>query len=196
MVFCSLNFLKLWYIINMVNESASKNIKFPKELDQLCIAVGRFIQYWGFKEIEGRIWCHILLSKRALCAKDLMNRTGVSKGLVSISLKRLLEYNVIREEFVIDGKIHYYQVNENITQVIKDVLRNRERKIITEILACIELVSELPKAESKGINTYRLEYLKKIVRHAQLILKTLIFTQKSIQNFFFNDAPVVEKNIQ
>ena len=69
---------------------------YPPELDQVCLMIGRFIEYWGFKDIEGRIWAHILLSNRPLCAKDLIDRLDISKGLVSMSLSRLMEYEVVR----------------------------------------------------------------------------------------------------
>ena len=89
--------------------------RIPRELDELCIEVGKFIEYWGFKHIEGRLWCHLLLADRSLCPQDLMDRTGVSKGLVSISIARLIEYEVIKLDYTEGRRTQYYQVNENIT---------------------------------------------------------------------------------
>ena len=107
--------------------------KVPKEVDNLCIKVGSFIEYWGFKKIEGRIWCHLLLSNRALCPQDLMQLTGVSKGLVSISLTRLMDYNVVRIEHKRGRRTQYYQVNENVIDVIRGVLISRESKLLEGI---------------------------------------------------------------
>jgi DNA-binding transcriptional regulator GbsR (MarR family) len=160
----------------------------PKELDETCLEVGSFVEYFGFKQVEGRIWTHTLLAKRDLCARDYMHRTGISKGLVSISIARLLEYKVLsvsREE----GKTQYYQVNMDITSVIKDVLRNRERKILSEIYSSLMLLSNISESEKRNIDLKRLKYLKGLVNNAKIVLDTLIFTKKAVNFFLFGNVP-------
>lgn len=165
-----------------------------KEIDKVCVSVGKFIEYWGFKEVEGRIWCHILLAKEPLCAQDIMDRTDITKGLASISLARLVEYNVIRiEKLNRPGKTQYYQINENVTEVIREVLRNRERKIITDVAHSIENLLDVPEEElSQYISIDRLNFLKKMVKTARSMLKALIFTEKGINAFFFGKAPTIQ----
>jgi len=160
----------------------------PKELDETCLAVGNFIEYFGFKQIEGRIWAHTLLAKKDLCARDYMERTGVSKGLISISLARLLEYNVLnisREE----GKTHYYHVNMDIASIIKNVLRRRERKLLSEINSTVDLLLNISARESRNIDLKRLNYLKELVSRAKIVLDTIIFTKKAVNLFFFKKVP-------
>ena len=164
----------------------------PKELDDVCLAVGSFIEYWGFKSIEGRLWCHILLSSRPLCAQDLILRTGVTKGLVSISLARLLEYEVIRIEFIQGKRTQFYQVNEDVTSVIKGVLRNRERKILSDVLSTIGLLKSLSRDELVGISSKRLQFLTKMVEISQSLLDTFLFKDKKISTFFFGNAPKIK----
>ena len=160
----------------------------PKELDEVCLAVGDFIEYFGFKQIEGRLWAHTMLAKQDLCSRDYMFRTGISKGLVSISIARLLDYNVLkisREE----GKTVYYQVNMDVASVIKDVLRRRERKLLSKIDSSLDLLLNISKSESQNIDLKRLKYLKNLVSNAKKILDTLIFTQKAVNLFLFSKVP-------
>ncbi|MFQ5770977.1 MAG: hypothetical protein ACE5HX_10610, partial [bacterium] len=56
---------------------------------RLAESVGEFIKYWGFKEIHGRIWVHIYLSQAPITAKDLTEKLGVTKGLISMMLSEL-----------------------------------------------------------------------------------------------------------
>ena len=114
------------------------------EIDHLCLKIGKFIEYWGFKEIEGRIWCHLLLAQRPLCPSDLINRTGVSKGLISIALSRMIEYNVIRLEHKEGRRTQFYQINENVTQVIKGVLNSREKNMLLQIEQAVHSLEKLP----------------------------------------------------
>lgn len=164
----------------------------PRELDELCIEVGKFIEYWGFKEIEGRLWCHLLLANKPLCPQDLMDRTGVSKGLVSISIARLLEYEVIRHEYTKGRRTQYFQINENITDVIQNVLRSRERKMISGIQKAVDLLGGLPKEQLQDINLKRIAFLQKMVKTASNYLEILIFGGGKISNFIFDKAPLIK----
>lgn len=165
--------------------------KVPKEVDKLCIKVGSFIEYWGFKEIEGRIWCHLLLSDIALCPQDFMERTGVSKGLVSISLARLLEYDVVRLEYIRGRRTQYYQVNENVVDVIKGVLISRESKLLESIEQSVMALKKLPKSQTSGLSLERAEFLLKFVKTASHYLKVLIFGGDKISRLFFDKAPMI-----
>lgn len=166
--------------------------KLPKELDELCIKVGTFIEYWGFKEIEGRIWCHLLLSDRALCPQDLIERTGVSKGLISISLARLLEYDVIRLEYTEGRRTQYFQVNENVMEVIRGVLISRERELLKSILESVQALKKLPQNKVEGLNTNRINFLLGFVKAANQYLKILIFGGDKISKLLFEKAPSVK----
>ncbi|MCO4793526.1 MAG: hypothetical protein KC493_07435 [Bacteriovoracaceae bacterium] len=170
----------------MVNKS-----KIPLELDGLCIEVGKFIEYWGFKEIEGRIWCHLLLSSRPLCPQDLIDRTGVSKGLVSLSLSRLIEYDVIRLEYTQGRRTQFFQVNENVTEVIKGVLRTRERKMMAKIENSLSLLKNIPPEELGNVNLKRLKFLHKFVKTASYYLGVLLFGGDKISGLIFEKAPKV-----
>ena len=165
--------------------------KVPKEVDQLCLKVGSFIEYWGFKEIEGRIWCHLLLSNRPLCPQDFMDRTGVSKGLVSISLSRLLEYEVVRLEYTRGKRTQFYQVNENVVDVIKGVLMSRESKLLETIQQSVMALKKLPKSQTSELSLERAEFLLKFVKTASHYLKVLLFGGEKISRLFFDKAPTI-----
>lgn len=163
------------------------------ELDEVAQSIGQFIEYWGFKEIEGKIWTHIFLSDRALCAQDLMDRLGVSKGLISISVKRLLDFEVIRVDYTRSKRTQYFQINEDVTTVIKQVLRSRERKMMGEIKSRSEMLSTLSPAQSKGINYNRVKFLIKMISVGQKILDAIIFTTEKLPSMVFGKAPKIEK---
>jgi len=105
---------------------------------RLAESVGEFIKYWGFKEIQGRIWVYIYLSKNPITATDLTEKLGVTKGLVSIALSEMLAYQVIEKVNLGSAKSPGYQSSTDLVQVIYNVLRNRELKLTTKILDNVE----------------------------------------------------------
>ena len=92
----------------------SNQIKISPELEDLAHQIGEFMEYWGFKKVHGQIWCHLFLSSTPLDASELMSRLGISKALVSISLKELLKYEVIRESGKSDRGTRCYQATEDV----------------------------------------------------------------------------------
>lgn len=152
------------------------DIDIPKELKELANEVGHFMEYWGFKKIHGQIWAHLYLSERPLDAKDLMNRLDVSKGLISISIKDLLEYDVIQELGKSAEGTKIYGATPNVVKVITSVLRNRELKLLGHSKLALEGLKTLPKhsREKAEISEERLKLLSKMIATSETSLKAII----------------------
>ncbi|MFQ5709490.1 MAG: GbsR/MarR family transcriptional regulator [bacterium] len=142
---------------------------------QLAEAVGAFIKYWGFKEIHGRIWLHVYLSKKPITAKELTQKLGVTKGLISTAISELLAYQVIERVSLGDARSPGYQSNTDLVQVIYNVLRNRELKMTRAILHKIGLLA----AEMQHSDPETLEKLHQLQDMTQFALDSL---QKLLHN--------------
>lgn len=103
------------------------------KVNRLADEVGQFIQYWGFKCIHGKIWTHIYLAPHPLDAAELMARLKISKSLVSITLADLLQYNVILPHGKSSRDTCVYIANPNVKEVILEVLRQREMKMMSRL---------------------------------------------------------------
>jgi DNA-binding transcriptional regulator GbsR (MarR family) len=109
-------------------------MRISNDLSKVADGVGNFIKYWGFKKIDGMIWAHIFLAPKPLSAKDLMDRLKISKAQVSLSLKELLRFEVVVEAGKGDYGTMYYKSSEQLGTVIQSVLKNREHKMLSQIL--------------------------------------------------------------
>ncbi len=154
----------------------AKKVNLGPEVEKLTAQIGDFMHYWGFKKIHGQIWAHIFLSQDPLDAQSLMDRIGVSKALISISLKDLLNYDVIKEVGKSDRGTFLYEPNPNVVDVILNVLRKRERKILADIDVSYKTVRDLSQEEKKrmNLNQRRIRMMGKMIKEAQNTLSTLI----------------------
>lgn len=136
------------------------------ELEEFANQVGLFMEYWGFKKVHGQIWSHIYLSREPLDAAELMRRLQISKALVSISLKELLDFEVIEETGKSARGTRLYRAREDLGAVILDTLRRRERKMMARILASYSLLEKLDEEEldQHGIERYRVNFLGALIR--------------------------------
>lgn len=148
------------------------------ELMALAKEVGNFIQYWGFKKIHGQIWTLVFLSERPLNSTIITKKLNVSKALISLAIKDLLQYKVI-EIVEKKNKEIYFRSNPDIFSVIRHVLETRESKMLEKIL---KTHSEFGKtnpcsgnAEFK-IDSNKVEELGFMIMAAQGTLQSLIKT--------------------
>jgi DNA-binding transcriptional regulator GbsR (MarR family) len=138
-------------------------------LDLLAQEIGKFIRYWGFKKIHGRIWCHIYLSPVPLDAGTLMKRLQVSKALMSLSLNDLLDHKVIAEAGKSDRGTQTYVANPNVLDVILNVLKQREKNLLNKIEDCHKKLKDIPE-----VNPHRLEAMRLMIREAQQTLDGIL----------------------
>ena len=60
-------------------------------------AVGEAIEFWGFKHNQGRVWGLLYLRAQPMTAGELQRLLGLSKGAVSMLLKDLEQWKVVRK---------------------------------------------------------------------------------------------------
>lgn len=154
----------------------SETVVIPPELEDLANEVGDFICYWGFKKIHGKIWTHIFLSAQPIDAGQLMQRLGVSKALISLSLNDLLRYDVILESGKSARGTQTYVANPDVLDVILNVLRRRERKMLAKAETSHKMLGSL-SSESLNraqLSPDRIQAIGVMISQAQNALLSLL----------------------
>lgn len=146
------------------------------ELEDVVNRIGEFIEYWGFKNVHGRIWAHLFLAGRPLDSHCLTARAGISKALLSMSLNELLDYDVIQTVGKSKSGAFLYDTNQDLATVIAGVLRKRERRMLSGLSSASQSLSSLP-FELQGectVNRERAEKLRDFVSTAESTLESLL----------------------
>lgn len=128
---------------------ADKNIRIPPELEDVVNQIGEFTQHWGFKNVHGRIWVHLFLTSEPLDAADLIERLKISKALVSMSINDLIDYDVIQANGKSSRGSTLYRANPDVISVIENVLRKRERHMLSRISTATRLLKKLSNSVIK-----------------------------------------------
>lgn len=146
------------------------------EMQDLAEQIGEFIHYWGFKRVHGRIWTHLYVAQKPLDAADLVRQLKISKALVSISLRELLEYEVIEEVGKSPRGTHLYRTNPDILKVILSVLRQREKRILSRIQAAQETLEKTSSDDrtAHGMSERNIAQLGELVQKATIGLESFI----------------------
>lgn len=154
-----------------------RNDKLPSELYELEQIVGEFMHYWGFKAIHGRIWAHLFVSAAPLDSLELMRRLRVSKGLMSLALRELLDYDVIQNDHVGKHGTTFYKPNPEIIKVISNVLKKRELEMLKRAHHCsLNLKKALEKVQIKAqpISSTQVDHVIEITQTAEFLLAAFL----------------------
>lgn len=153
---------------------SDKPVKVQPELEDVATQIGEFIEYWGFKNVHGRIWAHLFLSATPLDAADLIERLQISKALVSMSLSELAEYDVVQTAGKsLRGTITYI-ANPNVTSVVTGVLRKRERRMLARIAAATKVLKEHRKQVGVALSDERIDTMDEMVKAAEMSLDAIL----------------------
>lgn len=150
-------------------------------LRALAASVGDFIRYWGFRRIHGQLWTQIYLSKTPLSGAELVRNLGVSKALVSPALSELLRYKLIQFQET-DGRTKKYSASPEVFEVIRNILKEREKRFIDNAQKNYELLQNFESEQydqNSKVDHDRLDALGSMISAAGFALDFII---KSSEN--------------
>ncbi len=148
-----------------------------RQVVQVCEAAGRFIEYWGFKAIHGRVWTLLALRAQPLSQTEIAQTLGVSRSLISGAVAELMEYGLVRP---VDGhRTAPYEAVMNFWPTIADVLRSREWMLLEGARLALEgAIEEAEYATSQGeavpYDVERMRLLLGLTEVGQSLLRILM----------------------
>lgn len=118
----------------------------PKEIQEgLMEAMGRITSFWGFSKIMGQLYGLLYLSPKPLTLDQMSESLSISKGNVSINIRALERWNMVKTVWVKGDRKDYYEAEIDFWKIVRGVLREREKKEFD--LALDSVSSLLNKAE-------------------------------------------------
>ncbi|MET0340659.1 MAG: ArsR family transcriptional regulator [Polyangiales bacterium] len=154
----------------------------------LSDALGRLMEFWGFKRHMGRIWTILYLSDEPLGATELRDKLQLSAGSVSMALNELLRWGVVKKLWVHGQRRDHFVAESNLWKMISRVFRERELVEILEAIGAMEsaLGSLEEKAKSRDPATRaraltqraRIERLLELSRLGRKLIEGLLETAR------------------
>lgn len=120
--------------------------------EQVAEAIGRLIEFWGFKRNMGRIWTVLYLSDAPLPAVAIQSRLSLSAGTVSMTLKGLLHWGVAHRAQVEGERREYYAPERDIWKMVSRVYAEREREEVLHAIDTMNDAIEFTDAKSHSPN--------------------------------------------
>jgi DNA-binding transcriptional regulator GbsR (MarR family) len=127
-------------------------------------AVGRLMEFWGFRRHMGRIWTILYLSPEPMTTGDLSETLRLSSSAVSLSLGELVRWGAVRKTWRPGERKDFYEAEGRIWKLLRRVYERRELNLIKEASdAFARAQDRLSKARSElgAEDRRRVDYMRK-----------------------------------
>jgi DNA-binding transcriptional regulator GbsR (MarR family) len=95
-------------------------------------AMGRLMEFWGFRRHMGRLWTILYLSPEPMTTADLSETLQLSSSAVSLSLGELVHWGAVRKIWRPGERKDFYQAESSVWKLLRRVYERRELNLIRE----------------------------------------------------------------
>lgn len=95
-------------------------------------AMGRLMEFWGFRRHMGRIWTVLYLSPEPMTTLGLSETLQLSSSAVSLSLAELVRWGAVRKTWRPGERKDFYEAETSVWKLLRRVYERRELSLIRE----------------------------------------------------------------
>lgn len=92
---------------------------------------------WGINRTVGQIYAVLFLSAEPLCADALVQALGVSRSNVSMGLKELESWNLVRRRHLPGDRREHFDTPEDIWQIVRTLIAERKKREVDPTLSTL-----------------------------------------------------------
>lgn len=152
-------------------------------------AVGNVIEFWSFKRSHGMVWALLYLRGRPLDATTIQGDLGLSKGGVSMAVRELEQWGVVRRVRTPGEGIWRYLAETDFLGMIGKVVAEREGALVDSVARDLSRAeaqaqrSEKPADPDALMRLGRMRALADLVSNAlRAFLHTASFNVQPLRN--------------
>jgi DNA-binding transcriptional regulator GbsR (MarR family) len=157
----------------------------------LMEAMGRITAFWGFSKIMGQLYGLLYLSPKPLTLDEMSESLSISKGNVSINIRALERWNMVKTVWVKGDRKDYYEAEPDFWKIVKGVLREREKKefdlaldSVSKLLHKSEAAQKLSKNAETAFAIERLKRLEDFIQTMDKMVGVLLTLEDLKRNLF------------
>ena len=120
---------------------------------KFVIHFGEMGARWGMNRTVGQIYAVLFLSTEALCADDLVAALGVSRSNVSMGLKELQAWQLVRLQHRPDDRRDFFSTPSDLWEIVRTLIDQRKAREIDPTLTLLRELQLEPDFEQSDEHT-------------------------------------------
>jgi DNA-binding transcriptional regulator GbsR (MarR family) len=98
---------------------------------------------WGINRTVGQIYALLFLSEQPLNAEQMVEKLGFSRSNVSMGLKELQAWNLVRLKHLPDDRRDYFTAPDDLWEIVRTLVAERKKREIDPTLTKLREIAEL-----------------------------------------------------
>ena len=132
--------------------------------------MGEISRFWGFSPVMGQIYGLMYLATGPTTAETIMQELGASKGNVSMNLRNLDRWGMVRKLRKPGDRKEYYEVETDFIRIFINMLMERKNRDFDRSLRTVTNCLEGLKGAQKNKETV---LMRERLLHMEKFFKTL-----------------------
>ena len=159
-------------------------VQMDEAIKEFINNLGRIANFFGFNRLMGQIYGVLFLSAEPLTLDDMVKRLNSSKGNVSINIRSLERWGLVRQIYKWADRKNYYEAETDIWKAISGILQERERKESQQMIESLNhtlktmenLSSEAEGEQAEKAEFYleRMEILRRLFQFGDQLLDMMV----------------------
>lgn len=131
---------------------------------EFVLHFGEMGSRWGINRTVGQIYAVLFLSEKPLNAEQIVDRLGFSRSNISMGLKELQAWNLVRMKHLPDDRRDYFTTPEDLWEIVRILVAERKKREIDPTLSKLrELEMQQPDSASDRHAHERLSELRELI---------------------------------
>jgi len=140
-------------------------------LEALVLHFGEMGSRWGISRTFGQIYALLVFSEAPKCADEISEALGFSRSNVSMGLKELQSWGLVRLQHLPGDRKDYFSVPEDVWEIARTLLRERRRREIDPTLTVLRsAVADAADPAARPDDGYAVQRLREMLDFIELVV--------------------------
>jgi len=123
----------------------------PPMIEAFVLHFGEMGSRWGINRTVGQIYALLVVSEAPLNAETIAETLGISRSNVSMSLKELGAWRLIRSQHQRGDRREYYSAPEDVWEIARTLIEERRKRELDPTLTVLrDLLLEAPASSAEA----------------------------------------------
>jgi len=109
----------------------------PPLIQSFVLHFGEMGSHWGINRTVGQIYALLFVAEMPMHADDIVEQLGVSRSNVSMGLKELQAWRLVRLSHVPGDRREYFSAPEGVWVIFKTLAEERQRREVEPTLSML-----------------------------------------------------------
>lgn len=132
---------------------------------QSCILhFGEMGSRWGINRTVGQMYALLVLSKEPLCADDITEALDISRSNVSMGLKELMSWELVKLQHRPGERKEFYSAPGDVWDIAKTLIEQRRKREIDPTLSTLRnLLIDTPANDAEAYAQQRMREMHELI---------------------------------